>query len=122
MMSKTIKLEEIKVVTVPPSVQHTSFVPFDFPIRSKFILENVLYTVVKISKDGNTEWRGVISAANAEQDYMLSTLQKDAAKDPGFVIVDDPTKPVETKPAETPKAKPKKAKKAKKPRKKGKRK
>ncbi len=69
----------------PPKVNLKTF---DFPVNSKFMTGNVLYTVVKTHKDSNTEWRTVISAVHQDQDYMLDTLRKDAARDPNFIVVE----------------------------------
>lgn len=71
----------------PPQVDKKTFT---FPINSKFMNAGVLYTVTKIRKDVNAEWRTVISAQHADQDYMLETLRRDA-QDPDFIVVDDGT-------------------------------
>lgn len=95
MMEKKVtsksKVKEVKAKAVdeapagPPKVDLKTFT---FPINSKFVSGNVLYTVTRIRKDSNTEWRTVLSAQNADQDYMLDTLRKDALNDPNFMVVD----------------------------------
>ena len=88
---KEVKAKKDKVELVaeapvgPPKVDLKTFT---FPINSKFVSGNVLYTVTRIRKDSNTEWRTVLSAQHADQDYMLDTLRKDALSDPNFMVVD----------------------------------
>jgi hypothetical protein len=69
----------------PPKVDLKTF---DFPVNSKYVSGNVLYTVSRVRKDSNTEWRTVLSANHGDQDYMLDTIRKDALRDPTFVVVD----------------------------------
>lgn len=69
----------------PPQIDLTTF---QFPLNSKFINGTVLYTVTRIRRDSNTDWRTVVSAAMGDQDYMLDTLRKDAMTTPGFMVLE----------------------------------
>lgn len=69
----------------PPQVDLKTF---SFPLNCKFMNGPVLYTVTRVRKDSNTEWRTVVSAAMGDQDYMLDTLRKDALNTPGFMVLE----------------------------------
>lgn len=70
--------------SLPPEVDA---VAYDYPIGTIYMTANALFTVIRVRKDSNTEWRTVVSANHGDQDYMLDTIRKDAKNDPNFKIV-----------------------------------
>jgi hypothetical protein len=70
--------------SLPPEINP---VTYHYPIGTMYMTANAIFTVIRVRKDSNTEWRTVVSANHGDQDYMLDTIQKDAKSDPNFRIV-----------------------------------
>ena len=85
-MKKNIKKKVTKKeATVLNPMTKTDIKSFNFPLHSKFMLGERLYTVRASYSDSNTEWRKVIVDGN-EEIIMLKSLMKDKS-DPTFVII-----------------------------------
>lgn len=94
---KTGKLEKINTKTAPapqPEPQPVSIQPapqidpntFDFPVNSRFEMDNHIHRVVKAYVNDNVEMREVASEGEITV-IMLKSLRKDAMSASNFTIL-----------------------------------